>query len=66
MSKTYVTLFVSDDSKQSDFQAVCTEQELIKLKDLDKKGDITLIGWLPGEFYNGGDISQFHTKFKHW
>ena len=60
----YVALYIDDDGQASGIvKKECSENELEKLKLSHKKDFIILIGWLPIQFYNGGDISQENLNF---
>lgn len=62
-----VALLIADDGMSTGYcNKKCTIDELNKLKEEDNKGYISLIGWLPIEFYTGGDISEFNDNFIHY
>lgn len=59
-----VALLIADDGMSSGYcKKECTLDELNILKDEDARDYISLIGWLPIEFYNGNDVSEFDDNF---
>jgi hypothetical protein len=44
----------------------CTVDELDALKKDDEKDYISLIGWIPYEFYNGGDVNKNDKNFVNY
>lgn len=62
-----VALLIADDGMSSGYcKKECTIDDLNKLKEEDRKDFISLIGWLPIEFYNGGDVSEFNKNFIYY
>jgi len=59
-----VALLIADDGMSSGYcKKECTLDELNNLKEDDSHNTISLIGWLPIEFYNGNDVSEFNDNF---
>lgn len=62
-----VALLIADDGMSTGYcKKECTFDDLHKLQEEDSKNFISLIGWLPIEFYNGGDVSEFNENFIYY
>jgi len=62
--KYCVALLISDyEGSTAICKKECTVDELDALKKDHEKDYISLIGWLPYEFYNGGDVSVDDKNF---
>ncbi len=65
--KFCVALLIADDGCSSAIcKNECTVEELEVLKMQSDNGYISLIGWVPYEFYHGGDISEKDADFVYY
>lgn len=65
--KYCVALLVADNGESTSLcKKECTVDELDALKKDDEKDYISLIGWIPYEFYNGGDVNENDKNFVNY
>jgi hypothetical protein len=62
-----VALLIADDGFSSAIcNQECTIDDLEILKREDERGDISLIGWIPYEYYTGGDVEEEDEYFIYY
>ena len=62
-----MALLIADDGCSSAIcKNECTVEELEVLKEQHEKDYISLIGWVPYEFYKGGDIYESDENFVYY
>lgn len=66
-NKFCVALLIVDDGFSTGIcKKVCTVDELDNLKKDDEVGYISLLGWLPYEFYKGDDVKGDDEHFVNY
>jgi len=59
-----VALLIADDGQSSAIcKNECTIEELEKLKEEHNNNNIILLGWIPIQFYGGGDVDENDNNY---